>query len=227
MHPSRHDIFLFLVVTLTLTCWVTNAQTQGTSTTTTTTSDKLTFDSKTGIHSGTFAGVQLPSKTGPSAAPLLGTVGYSTDKKLIYGPFEAGFGTTPTATSSTSGRPPYPCNDGGTYSGYCPGGMDVGTCEETLFKTCKEGTVTTALFMDKCGGHATPYHYHTDMVCHYDPQAAGHSTLVGIMLDGRNLYGRHETTGVRQRRPKPNIFYHWLATSVKYLRKHMYVNPWG
>ena len=33
-------------------------------------------------------------------------------------------------------------------------------------------------------------------VCHYDAAAAGHSTLVGIMNDGRNLYGRHETTGV-------------------------------
>ena len=24
------------------------------------------------------------------------------------------------------------------------------------------------LFMDKCGGHADPYHFHTDMVCHYN-----------------------------------------------------------
>ena len=39
--------------------------------------------------------------------------------------------------------------------------------------------------MDECGGHANPYHYHTDMVCHYDPDAEGHSGVVGVMLDGR------------------------------------------
>jgi hypothetical protein len=73
--------------------------------------------------------------------------------------------------------------------------MDVGTCEAGLFNSCPSGTVRTELFMDQCGGHANPYHYHTDMVCHYDPNAAGHSGLIGVMLDGRALFGRHETTG--------------------------------
>jgi hypothetical protein len=102
----------------------------------------------------------------PTCAALrLGTVGYSSDNKLIYGPFEAGFGTSPTATATANSRPPFPCYDSSSklYSGYCPGGMDVGTCEASLFKSCADGSVTTALFMDKCGGHATPYHYHTDM----------------------------------------------------------------
>jgi hypothetical protein len=49
--------------------------------------------------------------------------------------------------------------------------------------------------MDACGGHATPYHFHTDMVCAYDASAAGHSTIVGIMLDGIGIYGRNEATG--------------------------------
>ena len=129
------------------------------------------------------------------AAPLLGTVGYGTDSKLMYGPFEAGFGAGPTSTSASDARPPYPCKDGSTYSGYCPGGMDVKTCEETLFKTCASGTVRTELFMDECGGHAIPYHYHMDPVCLYKPDDPGHSGVMGVMLDGRPLYGRHETTG--------------------------------
>ena len=129
------------------------------------------------------------------AAPLLGTVGYGTDSTLIYGPFEAGFGSGPRVTSASDARPPYPCKDGSTYSGYCPGGMDVKTCEETLFKTCASGTVRTELFMDECGGHANPYHYHMDPVCLYKPDDPGHSGVVGVMLDGRPLYGRHESTG--------------------------------
>ena len=34
-----------------------------------------------------------------------------------------------------------------------------------------------------------------DLVCDYTLTAAGHSTLVGVMLDGRGMYGRYETTG--------------------------------
>ena len=155
----------------------------------------LAFDSATGKLKGTWAGATIPSYRTPMAAPLLGTVGYGTDSKLMYGPFEAGFGAGPTSTSASDARPPYPCKDGSTYSGYCPGGMDVKTCEETLFKTCASGTVRTELFMDECGGHAIPYHYHMDPVCLYKPDDPGHSGVVGVMLDGRPLYGRHETTG--------------------------------
>ena len=156
----------------------------------------LTFSSSTGKLSGTISDATIPSVTTvPAAAAQLGTVGYSTDGKLIYGPFEAGFGRSATATATRDTRPPYPCESGGTYSGYCPGGIDVGTCEAGLFNSCPSGSVRTNLFMDECGGHANPYHYHTDMVCHYDPDAEGHSGVVGVMLDGRAVYGRHETTG--------------------------------
>ena len=58
-------------------------------------------------------------------------------------------------TGSTTGantRPPYPCSDGTTFSGYCPGGMDVTACEAGLDASCATGTVLTELFMDSCGG---------------------------------------------------------------------------
>ena len=37
--------------------------------------------------------------------------------------------------------------------------------------------------------------YHTDLACDYSKTAAGHSALIGVMLDGRGLYGQYETTG--------------------------------
>ena len=40
------------------------------------------------------------------------------------------------------------------------------------------------MFMDACGGHAMPYHIHTDPLCNYEASAAGHSTIVGVLLDG-------------------------------------------
>jgi hypothetical protein len=48
-----------------------------------------------------------------------------------------------------------------------------------------------------CGGHARPYHFHTDLACNYDSTATGHSTLTGMLLDGRPLYGKYETTATR------------------------------
>ena len=157
----------------------------------------LTFSSSTGKLSGTISDATIPSVTTvPAAAAQLGTVGYSTDGKLIYGPFEAGFGRSATATATRDTRPRSRADAAtATYCGYCPGGIDVGTCEAGLFNSCPSGSVRTNLFMDECGGHANPYHYHTDMVCHYDPDAEGHSGVVGVMLDGRAVYGRHETTG--------------------------------
>jgi hypothetical protein len=156
----------------------------------------LSFDAATGLISGTISTATVPSVTTvPAAAALLGTVGYTTAEKLIYGPFEAGFGSGPTATATSDTRPPYPCLDGSTYSGYCPGGMDVGTCEAGLYNSCPTGSVRDSLFMDDCGGHANPYHHHTDPTCLYDADAEGHSALVGVMLDGRAIFGRNEATG--------------------------------
>lgn len=158
----------------------------------------LSFSAETGLISGTIFTASIPSVTTvPSGAALLGAVGYTTAEKLVYGPFEAGFGSGPTATTTRDTRPPYPCLSSGTYSGYCPGGMDVGTCEAGLYNSCPSNSVRDELFMDECGGHALPYHHHTDPVCLYDPDATGHSPLVGVMLDGRALYGRNEDTGTQ------------------------------
>jgi hypothetical protein len=158
----------------------------------------LSFDAATGLISGTISTATVPSVTTvPAAAALLGAVGYTTAEKLIYGPFEAGFGRGPDETATSDTRPPFPCLDAATatYSGYCPGGMDVGTCEAGLYNTCAAGSVRASLFMDDCGGHANPYHHHTDPTCLYDASAEGHSALVGVMLDGRALFGRNEASG--------------------------------
>ena len=156
----------------------------------------LSFDAATGLLSGTISDATVPSVTTvPAAAALLGAVGYTTEEKLIYGPFEAGFGRGPDETATSDTRPPYPCLDGDVYSGFCPGGMDVGTCEASLYNSCAAGSVRESLFMDDCGGHANPYHHHTDPACLYDADAEGHSALVGVMLDGRAIFGRHEATG--------------------------------
>jgi hypothetical protein len=53
--------------------------------------------------------------------------------------------------------------------------------------------VATAMFMDSCGGHADPYHIHTDPICNYRTTESGHSTLVGVALDGYGIYGKFET----------------------------------
>jgi len=158
----------------------------------------LSFDAATGLISGTISTATVPSVTTvPAAAALLGAVGYTTAEKLIYGPFEAGFGRGADETATSDTRPPFPCLDAatGTYSGYCPGGMDVGTCEAGLYNSCAAGTVRASLFMDDCGGHANPYHHHTDPTCLYDASAEGHSALVGVMLDGRAVFGRNEASG--------------------------------
>lgn len=50
------------------------------------------------------------------------------------------------------------------------------------------------MFMNTCGGHADPYHIHTDPVCNYETDSAtGHSTLLGVSLDGYGIYGKFET----------------------------------
>ena len=47
------------------------------------------------------------------------------------------------------------------------------------------------MFMDSCGGHANPYHIHTDPICNYETDSAtGHSTLLGVSLDGYGIYGK-------------------------------------
>ena len=75
--------------------------------------------------------------------------------------------------------------------------MDVGACEAHLHHSCT-GTVNTGMFMDTCGGHADPYHIHTDPVCNYETDAGtGHSTLLGVSMDGYGIYGKFETLNQR------------------------------
>jgi len=80
---------------------------------------------------------------------------------------------------------------------------------QELYYTCgsaQASAVTTAVagttFGDTCGGHASPYHYHTDTKCEYSPNsvalasaATGHSALIGIALDGKGIYGAWESAG--------------------------------
>ena len=143
---------------------------------------------------------RLPSAAGPSAAPLLGSVGVSRFGVPIYGPFENGFGSAPSSLGGgLGGMPvPSPCSltpDGGIMSGthgYCAGGIDVQTCEDGLKSTCGEENTITDLFMDACGGHANPYHYHTDLKCSYAATDAAHAPLLGFANDGHGLYGLNE-----------------------------------
>lgn len=142
----------------------------------------------------------------PSAAPLLGAVGMSRYGVFIYGPFEAGFGTAPNSNGmSGMGRPvPNPCGPEGTNNimggsyGYCAGGIDVKTCEDGLLAACGAQNTITELFMDSCGGHANPYHYHSDLSCSYgdwmeSDNDDGHAPLLGFANDGFGLYGLYET----------------------------------
>merc|ERR1711907_22969 len=158
-----------------------------------------------GLHSSTASCQQksFPSARGPSAAPLLGAVGLSRFGVLIYGPFEAGFGSAPASSSFGTGggaRPaPNPCSSGsgggpmsGTH-GFCAGGIDVQACEDGLKETYGEENTLVELFMDACGGHAQPYHYHTDLRCSYIPTTSPHAPLLGFAHDGHGLYGLSET----------------------------------
>jgi len=136
----------------------------------------------THTHQASCVSITLPSKTGPTAAPLRGPVGWTLYGVNIFGPEEAGFGT---------GFFPKPCKDG---SGSCPAGMDVPTCEASLDYTCSltGSKPVHELMLDTCGGHAMPYHYHNDNACDYDHKAPGHSPLVGFGLDGVGIYGLYE-----------------------------------
>ena len=56
------------------------------------------------------------------------------------------------------------------------------------------GDERTELFLDECGGHASPYHFHADLVCEYDLTTGTHSRATGAALDGRIIYGAYCVT---------------------------------
>ena len=115
----------------------------------------------------------------PAAANLRGAVGWSVQGENVYGPFDAGFmyGML--------------CDNG-----QCPPGSDVEFCGFDIERQCGSDGFRSEMLLSDCGGHATPWHYHTALACAYDPTAAGHSSLAAVILDGRGLYGKYESTGV-------------------------------
>ena len=83
--------------------------------------------------------------------------------------------------------------------GSCPSLGDVGLCAAKLEYECGTGHTGPGIMSD-CGTHATPIHMHEGAECEYDENdASGHSTLVGVILDGRGIYGRWEGAGLLAR----------------------------
>lgn len=124
--------------------------------------------------------------TGPVAAPLLNSVGFTiTGGEMVYGPMDAGFTLGQITTNSC---------------GSCPQGTDTLMCGSFVEAACGtsklKGNTTSSMhmLMSDCGGHAG-YHNHEKLSCEYSTTATGHSTLTAIMLDGRGLYGQYENTG--------------------------------
>ena len=127
--------------------------------------------------------------TTPKTVPAVGISGISMYGEDIYGATDAGFSYT-TKNLCVSG------------SGGCPANSDVDTCQAFAEATCGTSNTKVSWFMGDCGGHATPWHYHTSMTCALpsgttwasQSASAGHSTLAGVMLDGRGLYGPYESS---------------------------------
>lgn len=167
-------------------------------------SRSLTYDTNTGIFTGSIvtnicpdfaygvypgltqtygaampscSSFSFPSVSGtPKAASLRGAVGYSFNGGVnIYGPMDNGF------------------VNGQVCAGTCDAGTDVMVCSQYLQNQCGS-TFKPQMFLDQCGGHAQPYHFHTDLACNYIQNATGHSALIGIALDGRGIYGMKESS---------------------------------
>lgn len=149
----------------------------------------IAYDSSTGMFSGKFVTNQCNDKyrqygqptavcieqtipapyarEQPSGTPVLGRAAMTVSGGVnVYSAFEGGF---------EEGR--------ACTGGSCAGGLDVMSCELQLEYTC-EGPVQFRLFMDSCGGHASPYHIHTDPICNYHATPSGHSSIVAISMDG-------------------------------------------
>jgi len=86
--------------------------------------------------------------------------------------------------------------------------MDVASCILELGYTCASDAaglaamVAGSVFGDSCHGHASPYHFHVSPDCEFSPNSnapasavSAHSSLIGVALDGRGLYGSWEGAG--------------------------------
>lgn len=129
--------------------------------------------------------IPAPHAINPGLTPLLGRIAMTISGGVnIYSAFEAGF-------NDCSIGMPCVC-----YGADCTPGMDVKTCDAHLQYACESEIANPML--DSCGGHAQPYHIHTDPVCNYhSTNATGHSSIVGISLDGFAIYGIYETFNQR------------------------------
>jgi hypothetical protein len=67
--------------------------------------------------------------------------------------------------------------------------MVANNCGITLPRV--DGNAYVSL-LDECGGHTAEYHFHERLSCLYNGDAGGHSTQVGVGLDGTALYGKWE-----------------------------------
>jgi len=163
----------------------------------------LRYDSETGKMNGTITTNQCPDhevagqpagkcveqtipdpsfRTGNiDAAPLLGRVAMALRTGGdIFGPMDNGF---------EEGR----VCEGGS----CVAGTDLHSCKSHLEATCT-GEINAGMLMDRCGGHASPYHFHKDLACHYRASDDSvHSPAVAVALDGHLIYGKWE--GSRKR----------------------------
>ena len=79
--------------------------------------------------------------------------------------------------------------------GYCPIGTDVAMCYYLQERQCGTSSFSTSKFMSILGGHASPWHYHTLIAGELTTNLT-HSPLVGVILDGRGIYGMYESVGV-------------------------------
>jgi len=86
--------------------------------------------------------------------------------------------------------------------GSCSAGTDLTVCGNLLSKQCGASAVVSTMFLDDCGAHANPYHYHTDLRCEYQggtsstggySTATAHSPMIALALDGRGIYGQWES----------------------------------
>lgn len=79
--------------------------------------------------------------------------------------------------------------------GICDAGIDLATCKASLTRSCNNHVIAHLEdLLDSCSGHASPYHIHKGLGCDYDETASiTHNPLIAVMLDGRGLYGIHES----------------------------------
>jgi hypothetical protein len=146
------------------------------------------------------------SGEGPWAAPLLGTVGFTTvDGQVtigvaspsslpagedIYGPFEAGFSSMQNFILEGLG-----CSDG--ELGHVAGGIDTATAEKMVATQCgiilprTDANGLRVSLLDECGGHTREYHFHERLRCLYTDDVS-HSPKLGEGNDGKAIYGKYE-----------------------------------